>query len=84
MKPYPLPKAKVDVIKGKVKEMLTLKAMEPAISHNSLLIRLVQKHRVVRNIGTHRFCVDYCRLNYIFIPELIFTQSVNRKLFSQV
>ena len=64
-RPYPVPESKLDVIKTEVEKMLNLGIIEPASSGYSLPIVLVAKKD-----KTHRFCVNYWKLNRVTEPEI--------------
>lgn len=59
-KPYPLPHAKRNVVKQEVAAMIAMGVIEPARSAYSSPIVLVRKKD-----QTHRFCIDFRRLNKV-------------------
>ena len=82
LRPYPLPYAKLETVRNEIKTMLDLGVIEPSESAYSSPVVLVQKKD-----GTHRFCVDYRKLNRITEfqvellpdPESIFAGVTNAK-----
>jgi len=62
VKQYPLPHAKVQVVKEEVQKMLQLGVIEPASSpYNSPIVLVGKKD------GTTRFCIDFRKLNAITV-----------------
>ena len=59
-KPYPLPHAKRNVVKQEIAAMMAMGVTEPAQSAYSSPIVLVRKKD-----QTHRFCIDFRRLNKV-------------------
>jgi hypothetical protein len=86
-KPYPLPHAKRQVVREEIEQMIALGVIEPADSPYSSPVVLVQKKD-----GTHRFCVDYRKLNQVTEfqiemlpdPEHIFASVSKAKYFSKL
>ncbi|XP_076462144.1 uncharacterized protein LOC143294651 [Babylonia areolata] len=62
VKQYPLPHAKVEIVKQEVETMKTLGVIEPAASPYNAPVVLVRKKD-----GKIRFCVDYRRLNNVTV-----------------
>ena len=62
VKPYPLPHAKVEVVKNEVREMLKMQVIEPASSPYNAPVVLVKKKD-----GRIRFCIDYRQLNLVTV-----------------
>ena len=86
-RPYPLPLAKREAIREEIRTMLGLGVIEPAESAYSAPVVLVAKKD-----GSHRFCVDYRRLNRITEfqvealpdPDEIFSRVARAQYFSKL
>ena len=86
-RPYPLPLAKREVIREQIRAMLALGVIEPVKSAHSVPVVLVAKKD-----GSHRFCVDYRRLNRITEvqvkalpdPDEIFSRVSRAQYFSKL
>ena len=59
-KPYPLPHEKLEVVRNELKAMVALGVIEPAQSPYSSPVVLVKKKD-----QSHRFCIDFRKLNRI-------------------
>ena len=87
VKPYPLPYAKVDVVKREVESMLRLGVIERAASPYNSPTVLVRK-----SDGKIRFCQDFRQINRKVVfdgeplpdPELLFAKVSRARYFSKV
>ena len=86
-KPYPLPHAKREVVKREIDDMLAMGVIEPAQSAYGAPIVLVRKKD-----QTHRFCIDYRKLNSVthfeveMLPdcEFIFAKVARAVYFTKI
>ena len=87
VKQYPLPHAKVEVVKNEVRDMLKLGVIEPAASPFNSPIVLVNKPD-----GRIRFCTDYRKLNDVTVfdgenlpdVEQLFSKLGKAKYFTKM
>ena len=87
LRPYPLPHAKVEDVRGEIKTMLDLGVIERTDSAYGSPIVLIKKRD-----NTFRFCVDYRKLNQVTEfcaeplpdPDLIFTKLSTANYFTKI